>query len=136
VVVMVAKRLSDAILDGDRIYAVVKGIGASSDGKDKGLTAPRPIGQIRAFERAYSKAGVDPTTVGLLEAHGTGTVVGDKTEAESLSSYFSKAGAEPQSIALGSVKSMIGHTKCTAGLAGLLKAIMAIQHRVLPPTLN
>ncbi len=136
IAVAILKRLEDAILDGDRIYAVLKSVGASSDGKDKGLTAPRPIGQIRAFERAYRKAGFDPKTVGLMEAHGTGTVVGDRTEAESLSSYFSQAGAEPQTIAVGSVKSMIGHTKCTAGMAGMIKAAMAIRQRVLPPTLG
>ena len=134
--VLIMKRLDDAILDGDRVYGVVKSVGASSDGKDKGLTAPRPIGQIRAFERAYEKAGVDPETVGLMEAHGTGTVVGDRTEAESLSSYFSRARARHQSIALGSVKSMIGHTKCTAGMAGLIKTVMAVRQGVLPPTMG
>ncbi|HEY7387788.1 MAG TPA: beta-ketoacyl synthase N-terminal-like domain-containing protein, partial [Bryobacteraceae bacterium] len=136
IAVAIMKRFEDAILDGDRIYGVLKSVGASSDGKDKGLTAPRPVGQIRAFERAYRKAGFDPQTVGLMEAHGTGTVVGDRTEAESLSSYFSQAGAGPQTIAVGSVKSMIGHTKCTAGMAGMIKAVMAIRRRVLPPTLG
>jgi malonyl CoA-acyl carrier protein transacylase len=136
IAVAIMKRLDDAILDGDRIYGVLKSVGASSDGKDKGLTAPRPIGQIRAFERAYEKAGFDPQTVGLMEAHGTGTVVGDRTEAESLSAYFTRSGAPRQSIALGSVKSMIGHTKCTAGMAGLIKALMAIRQRVLPATLG
>jgi acyl transferase domain-containing protein/NAD(P)H-dependent flavin oxidoreductase YrpB (nitropropane dioxygenase family) len=136
IAVAVMKRLDDAILDGDRIYGVLKSISASSDGKDKGLTAPRPIGQIRAFERAYGKAEIDPKTVGLMEAHGTGTVVGDRTEAESLNKYFSEAGADAQSIALGSVKSMIGHTKCTAGMAGLIKAVMAMKQRVLPATLG
>src|SRR5207237_3420074 len=120
--VAVLKRLDDAINDGDRIYAVLKGVGASSDGKDKGLTAPRPIGQMRALDRAYSKAGVAPNTVGLIEAHGTGTVVGDRTEIESMTTFFRAAGAEPETCALGSVKSMIGHTKCTAGFAGLVKA--------------
>ncbi|PWU03978.1 MAG: hypothetical protein C5B51_17720 [Terriglobia bacterium] len=136
IAVAIMKRLDDAILDGDRIYGVLKSVGASSDGKDKGLTAPRPIGQIRAFERAYRKAEIDPQTVGLMEAHGTGTVVGDRTEAESLSSYFSEAGAPKHSIALGSVKSMIGHTKCTAGMAGLIKTALALRQRVLPPTLG
>ncbi|MBV9504885.1 MAG: SDR family NAD(P)-dependent oxidoreductase [Acidobacteriia bacterium] len=134
--VAILKRLDDAVLDGDKIYGVLKSVGASSDGKDKGLTAPRPAGQIRAFERAYAKAAFDPRTVGLMEAHGTGTVVGDRTEAESLALYFSKAGAEEESIALGSVKSMIGHTKCTAGMAGLIKAVLALRQRVLPATLG
>jgi acyl transferase domain-containing protein/NAD(P)H-dependent flavin oxidoreductase YrpB (nitropropane dioxygenase family) len=134
--VLIMKRLDDAILDGDRIYGVLKSVGASSDGKDKGLTAPRPIGQIRAFERAYEKSGFDPKTVGLIEAHGTGTVVGDRTETESLSAYFGQLGADRQSIAVGSVKSMIGHTKCTAGMAGLIKAMMAVRQRALPPTMG
>jgi acyl transferase domain-containing protein/NAD(P)H-dependent flavin oxidoreductase YrpB (nitropropane dioxygenase family)/NADP-dependent 3-hydroxy acid dehydrogenase YdfG len=132
----VLKRLDDAIRDGDRIYAVIKGIGASSDGRDKGLTAPRPVGQIRALERAYQHADVAPATIGLIEAHGTGTVVGDRTEIESLTSYFSARGAEVQSCALGSVKSMIGHTKCTAGFAGLVKAALALYYKVLPPTIG
>ena len=134
--VAVLKRLDDALLEGDKIYGVIKSVGASSDGKDKGLTAPRPIGQIRAFERAYGKAGFDPATVGLMEAHGTGTVVGDRTEAESLTTYFRQKGAPDRTIALGSVKSMVGHTKCAAGFAGMIKAIMAMRHRALPPTLG
>ena len=132
--VLVLKRLDDAIQDGDKIYAVIKAVGASSDGRDKAIATPRPIGQIRALHRAYTKAGVLPATVGLIEAHGTGTAVGDKTEVESLSSYF--RGVDPQSCALGSVKSMIGHTKNTAGLAGLIKTVMALHHQILPPTIG
>ncbi len=132
---VVLKRLADAERDGDTIYAVIKGIGASSDGKDKGLTAPRPEGQLRALNRAYAQAGIPPAWVGLVEAHGTGTVVGDQTEAQSLGQVFREAGATPQSCALGSVKSMIGHSKCAAGIAGLIKAVKALYHKVLPPTL-
>lgn len=133
--VAVLKRLKDAERDGDRIYAVIKGIGASSDGRDKGLTAPRPEGQLRALQRAYAQARVSPARVGLVEAHGTGTVVGDQTEANALGQMFASAGAEPRSCALGSIKSMIGHSKCAAGLAGLIKAAFALHHKVLPPTL-
>jgi acyl transferase domain-containing protein/NAD(P)H-dependent flavin oxidoreductase YrpB (nitropropane dioxygenase family) len=136
VAVAVLKRLDDAVRDGDHIYAVLKAVGASSDGKDKGLTAPRPIGQIRALQRAYEHADVAPATVDLIEAHGTGTVVGDRTEIESLSTFFTSADAPPQSCALGSVKSMIGHTKCTAGFAGLVKAALALHYKVLPPTIG
>src|SRR5207245_2669065 len=85
VAAVVLKRLADAERDGDRIYAVVKGVGGSSDGKSLGLTAPRKEGQMRALERAYARAGVSPTRVGLVEAHGTGTVVGDRTELAALS---------------------------------------------------
>ncbi|MGK3208786.1 SDR family NAD(P)-dependent oxidoreductase [Amycolatopsis sp. MEPSY49] len=133
---LVLKRLSDAERDGDRIYAVVKGVGAASDGKALGLTAPRPEGQHRALERAYRDAGVSPVDVGLVEAHGTGTVVGDATELRTLTGFFSAAGAAPGSCVLGSVKSQIGHTKCAAGLAGLIKAALALWHEVVPPTLH
>ncbi len=136
IAVAILKRLEDAVRDGDRVYAVIKGVGSSSDGKDKGLTAPRPAGQIRALERAYKKAGFSPDTVSLIEAHGTGTVVGDQSEVVSLSRMFGEAGAGRQECALGSVKSMIGHTKCTAGVAGLIKAALALHHKVIPPTLG
>jgi acyl transferase domain-containing protein/NAD(P)H-dependent flavin oxidoreductase YrpB (nitropropane dioxygenase family) len=134
--ILVLKRLADAERDGDRIYAVIKSIAASSDGRDKGLTAPRPEGQARALDRAYAKAGFSPATVGLIEAHGTGTVAGDQAEATTLKRVFEAAGASRQSCAIGSVKSMIGHTKCTAGVAGMAKVALALYHKVLPPTLN
>ncbi|MGW3992284.1 SDR family NAD(P)-dependent oxidoreductase [Amycolatopsis sp. NPDC004772] len=133
---LVLKRRSDAERDGDRIYALVKGVGAASDGKALGLTAPRPDGQRRALERAYRDAGVSPVDVGLVEAHGTGTVVGDATELRTLTAFFAEAGAEAGSCVLGSVKSQIGHTKCAAGLAGLIKAALALWHEVVPPTLQ
>ncbi|HEU4403010.1 MAG TPA: beta-ketoacyl synthase N-terminal-like domain-containing protein, partial [Candidatus Polarisedimenticolia bacterium] len=136
VAVLVLKRLADAERDGDRIYAVIKSIAGSSDGRDKGLTAPRPEGQALALERAYAKAGVSPATVGLIEAHGTGTVAGDQAEVTTLKRVFEAAGAERQGCAVGSVKSMIGHTKCAAGVAGLAKVALALHHKVLPPTLN
>jgi acyl transferase domain-containing protein/NAD(P)H-dependent flavin oxidoreductase YrpB (nitropropane dioxygenase family)/NAD(P)-dependent dehydrogenase (short-subunit alcohol dehydrogenase family) len=133
VAVVVLKRLADAERDGDRIYAVVKGVGASSDGRDKGLTAPRPEGQLRALRRAYAKAGLSPARVGFIEAHGTGTVVGDQAEVQALARVFREAQAGPQACVVGSVKSMIGHTKCAAGLAGLVNAALALYHKVLPP---
>ncbi|GAB2787086.1 type I polyketide synthase [Amycolatopsis magusensis] len=133
---LVLKRLSDAERDGDRVYAVVKGVGSASDGRSLGLTAPRPEGQRAALERAYTSAGISPASVGLVEAHGTGTVVGDRTELATLTAVFREAGAEPSSCALGSVKSQIGHTKCAAGLAGLIKAALALHTGVKPPTLH
>lgn len=136
VAAVILKRLEDAERDGDRIYAVIKGVGSSSDGRSLGLTAPRPEGEARALERAYEQAGVSPADVGMVEAHGTGTVVGDRTELETLTTVFRRAGAQTASCALGSVKSQIGHTKCAAGLAGLIKASLALHRRVLPPTLN
>jgi acyl transferase domain-containing protein/NAD(P)H-dependent flavin oxidoreductase YrpB (nitropropane dioxygenase family)/NAD(P)-dependent dehydrogenase (short-subunit alcohol dehydrogenase family) len=136
VAAVVLKRLEDAVRDGDRVYAVIKGVGGSSDGKNLGLTAPRKEGQIRALERAYERAGISPADVSLVEAHGTGTVVGDKTELATLNEFFDEAGAAHHACTLGSVKSQIGHTKCAAGLAGLIKSALAIHHRVLPPTCN
>ncbi len=134
--ILVLKRLHDAERDGDRIYAVIDAVAGSSDGRDKGLTAPRPEGQALALERAYAKAGFSPATVGLVEAHGTGTVAGDQAEIAALRKVFEAAGATSQSCAVGSVKSMVGHTKCAAGAAGLIKVALALHHKVLPPTAN
>jgi acyl transferase domain-containing protein len=117
---VVLKRLADAERDGDRVYAVIRGVAGASDGRSLGLTAPRPEGQARALERAYRRAGTSPAEVGLVEAHGTGTVVGDRTELGTLTEVYTRAGAAPGSCALGSVKSQIGHTKCAAGMAGLI----------------
>lgn len=136
VAILVLKRYEDAVRDGDRIYSVIKGVGGSSDGKALGLTAPRKVGQERALERAYAQAGISPAAVGLVEAHGTGTVVGDKTELSALTNLFSRSGALPGQTHLGSVKTQIGHTKCAAGLAGLIKASLAVYHGVKPPTLH
>src|SRR3989441_1067692 len=134
--ILVLKRLADAERDGDRVYAVIKSIAASSDGRDRGLTAPRPEGQALALERAYAKAGFSPATVGLIEAHGTGTVAGDQAEVTTLKRVFEAAGASRQSCAIGSVKSMIRHTKCPAGVAGMARVALALYHKVLPPTLH
>lgn len=128
------KHLSDAERDGDKIYAVIRGIGASSDGKGKGITAPNPQGQVLAVARAWENAGLDPATATLIEAHGTSTRVGDVVEVESLTRVF--GGAPRSSIGLGSAKSNIGHLKAGAWAAGLLKATLAVYQKVLPPTLN
>lgn len=133
---VVLKRLADAERDGDGIYSIIKGIGSSSDGHNRSLTAPHPEGQVLALERAYADAGVDPSSVTLIEAHGTGTSVGDKSEIGALNMVFGPASGTPQRCAVGSVKSMIGHTKVAAGLAALIKASLALKHRVLPPTIG
>ncbi len=130
------KRLEDAERDGDRIYSVIKGMGASSDGKFKSIYAPRPEGQAKALKRAYDDAGFAPHSLDLLEAHGTGTAAGDVAEFNGLNSIFSQDNENKQHIALGSVKSQIGHTKSTAGTAGLIKAALALHHKVLPATIN
>ncbi|MEV0522170.1 SDR family NAD(P)-dependent oxidoreductase [Streptomyces sp. NPDC050439] len=135
-VLFALKRLADAERDGDHIHAVLRGLGASSDGRGTAIYAPLPQGQELALRRAYDQAGYSPRTVELVEAHGTGTAAGDVAEFHALSSVFGDAaesGAPPW-CAVGSVKSQIGHTKGAAGGAGLLKAILALRHRVLPPT--
>ncbi|MEH1872504.1 beta-ketoacyl synthase N-terminal-like domain-containing protein [Nostoc sp.] len=133
---IVLKRLEDAERDNDKIYAVIKGIGTSSDGRYKSIYAPRKEGQVKALERAYEDAGFSPATVGLMEAHGTGTMAGDPTEFGSLKDYFDVHDRKKQHIALGSVKSQIGHTKAAAGAASLIKTALALHHKVLPPTIN
>nr|WP_241993454.1 type I polyketide synthase [Trichormus variabilis] len=133
---LVLKRLEDAQRDGDRIYAVIKGIGTSSDGRYKSIYAPRSEGQVKALHRAYEDAGFSPSSVGLMEAHGTGTMVGDPTEFSSIKEVFGENNPKKQYIALGTVKSQIGHTKAAAGAASLIKTALALHHKVLPPTIN
>ena len=133
---LVLKRLEDAERDSDRIYAVIKGIGTSSDGRHKSIYAPRPEGQMMALRRAYQEAGFEPTTVGAIEAHGTGTMAGDPAEFTALKAVFGENNNGKQQIALGSVKSQIGHTKAAAGAASLIKTALALHHKVLPPTIN
>ena len=132
-VVLVLKRLADAERDGDRIYAVIRSIAGSSDGKALSMTAPRPIGQLRAMRRAYEAAGFSPATLGFYEAHATGTAVGDRAELSSASLLLAGAGMRPRSCALGSVKAYTGHTGSTAGSTSLVKAALALYHRTLPP---
>jgi acyl transferase domain-containing protein/NAD(P)-dependent dehydrogenase (short-subunit alcohol dehydrogenase family) len=133
---VVLKRLADARRDGDRIYAVIRGIGSSSDGKGNAVYAPKGEGQAAALRRAYDAAGVTPDTIELVEAHGTGTRVGDATEVAALTEVYQGSGREGTWCALGSVKSQIGHTKAAAGAAGLIKAVAALYHKVLPPTIK
>jgi len=134
--VFLLKRLEDAEKSGDHIYAVVRGLAGSSDGRGKGITAPNPVGQKFAVKRAWENAGTKPDAASLMEGHGTSTRVGDVVEVESLSEVFSSLGMSRGSLPLGSVKSNIGHLKAAAGAAGMLKAVMALNDKVLPPSLN
>jgi len=134
--IFVMKRLADAERDGDKIYAVLRGIGASSDGKGKGITAPNPVGQKLCLERAWQNAGLLPGTATLFEGHGTSTRVGDVVEAQSLADVLKSQNLPAHSVALGSVKSNIGHLKGAAGAAGLLKTTLALRDKVLPPSVN
>ncbi|WP_410640513.1 beta-ketoacyl synthase N-terminal-like domain-containing protein [Amycolatopsis sp. lyj-346] len=130
--IVVLKRLADARRDGDRVYAVIRGSGTSSDGRGASLLSPSVAGQTLALRRAW--AGRDPADIGLLEAHGTATPAGDAAELTTVAGFFGPAGG-PRAV-VGSVKSMIGHTLPTAGVAGLVKVALALHHGVLPPTLH
>ena len=134
--IFLMKRLADAERDGDKIYAVLRGIGASSDGKGKGITAPNPVGQKFCLERGWQNAGLSPATATLIEGHGTSTRVGDVVEAQSLTDLLKTHNLPLHSVALGSVKSNIGHLKGAAGAAGLLKTTLALRDKVLPPSVH
>ncbi len=134
--IFVMKRLADAERDGDRIYAVLRGISGSSDGKGKGITAPNPIGQKICIERAWQNAGLSPTTATMIEGHGTSTSVGDVVEVESMAAILKEHGVNGHRIALGSVKSNIGHLKSAAAAAGILKTALALHHKVIPPSVR
>ena len=131
--VLVLKRLNQAIADGDTIHAVIRGIGGSSDGRGKGITAPSQRGQVQAIARAYSQAGYEASTVELVEAHGTSTKVGDATELSTLSRLWTGYDGGDH-VAVGSIKSQIGHLKAAAGIAGIIKGVLALHHRTIPPS--
>ncbi|MFP4444872.1 MAG: beta-ketoacyl synthase N-terminal-like domain-containing protein [Desulfosudaceae bacterium] len=133
---IVLKRLPQARKDNDRVYAVIKGMGTASDGRALGILAPRLEGAALAVERAYEATGLSPATIGLMEAHGTATIAGDITEFNALQTVFGGRKGKLPSCAIGSVKSMIGHSLGAAGIAGMIKAALALYHKVLPPTLN
>ncbi len=133
--VVLLKRYEDAVRDGDRIYSVIRGIGSSSDGKGQGLLAPRLEGEILAMRRAFERSGVTAESIGLVEAHGTGIPLGDRTEITALGEILGGPRSEVPQVAIGSVKSMISHCIPAAGMAGLIKTSLALHHKVFPPTL-
>ncbi|MEV6597416.1 beta-ketoacyl synthase N-terminal-like domain-containing protein [Actinoplanes sp. NPDC051346] len=136
---VVLKRLADAERDGDRVYAVIRGSGTSSDGRSASMFNPASSGQSLAIRRAWEMAGLDPTApdaLGLLEAHGTATPTGDAAELTTVAEVFGPHTGGGDRPVIGSVKSMIGHAMPAAGVAGLIKATLAVYHGVLPPTLN
>jgi acyl transferase domain-containing protein/phosphopantetheinyl transferase (holo-ACP synthase) len=129
--VVVLKRLADAERDGDRVYAVVKGVGLASDGRGPGLAAPSARGHLRAIRRAYRASGVDPATVGLIEGHGLGVPAADRAELKALRAAFPPVAGVPARV-LGAASALIGHAMPAAGMAGLIKAALALHHRALP----
>lgn len=130
---VVLKRYEDAVRDGDRIYAIISGIGLSNDGAGKFVLNPNQKGQVLAFERAYANTGIDPACIDYVECHATGTPVGDIAELNSMAAFFGRYDASPR---LGSVKSNLGHLLTAAGIAGLIKVILSMQEGVIPSTIN
>ncbi|GAB5522531.1 MAG: type I polyketide synthase [Roseivirga sp.] len=133
--IIVLKRLSAALADGDHIHAVIQGSTMSQDGRTNGLMAPSQESQEAMLRRAYSDAGVAPESVQYVEAHGTGTLLGDAMEASALGTVLG-AGREGNPCAIGSVKTNIGHLEAAAGIAGLMKVVLAMKHNTLPPSLH
>ncbi|MFE6097910.1 amino acid adenylation domain-containing protein, partial [Streptomyces massasporeus] len=134
--VVVLRRLSDALAAGDTVYAVVRGSAINNDGSDKvGFTAPSVAGQAQVIATAQNAAGISADSVGFIEAHGTGTALGDPIEVQALQEVF-RGGERDEPCALGSVKTNIGHTDTTAGVAGLIKTVLTLHHRQLVPTLH
>jgi acyl transferase domain-containing protein len=132
--VVVLKRLADALADGDRIRAVIRGTAVNQDGRSAGLTAPNGLAQQDVVRAALQNARVDPGRIGLIEAHGTGTALGDPIEAEALVEAMGRAGEEP--CALGSVKTNFGHLEAAAGVAGLIKLVLSLEREAIPPHLH
>ncbi|MFL5365948.1 MAG: aminotransferase class I/II-fold pyridoxal phosphate-dependent enzyme [Myxococcales bacterium] len=134
--IVVLKRREDAEKDGDRIYALIRGIACNNDGRSEGPMTPRLEGQVAVLRGAYRDAAVEPASVGYIEAHGTATTVGDVVEVSALDALFREQGWAPErgaTTALGSVKANFGHTMSAAGVAGLIKATLAVHRGVLPP---
>jgi amino acid adenylation domain-containing protein len=135
--VVVLKRLAEALQDGDHIYAVIRGIAVNNDGRSKvGFTAPGVDGQARVVAMAQALAGVDPRTIGYIEAHGTATPLGDPVEVEALTQVFRESTPDKGFCALGTVKTNIGHLDIAAGATGLIKAALTLKHKQLTPTLH
>lgn len=132
----VLKRLADAQRDGDRVYAVIKGVGTSSDGRGAAILTPSSDGQVLALQRAYRDGDIEPDSIGYLEGHGTATEIGDPVELRSIKRFYGERRDMLPRLALGSVKSMIGHLMAGAGIAAFIRTVLALSNKVLPPSLN
>ncbi|MCR8993891.1 SDR family NAD(P)-dependent oxidoreductase [Brevibacillus laterosporus] len=134
--VVLVKRLSDAIRDNDPIYGVIRGWGINQDGKTNGITAPSVNSQVKLEKEVYERYGIHPENISLIEAHGTGTKLGDPIEMEALTEAFRAYTNKQHYCAVGSVKSNIGHLMAASGVSGVIKVLLALQHRMLPPTIH
>lgn len=135
VAVIIVKRLKDALADGDTVHAIVRNSGANQDGKTNGVTLPNPDAQEALIRRVYGDVCLDPAETLYVEAHGTGTKAGDIAEVQSLGNVFTEK-TRTRNLYVGSVKTNIGHTEATSGLAGLIKSILVLKHQKIPPNLN
>ncbi|OSC42380.1 polyketide synthase, partial [Mycobacterium decipiens] len=131
--VVVLKRLTDAQRDGDRVLAVICGSAINQDGRSNGLMAPNPAAQMAVLRAAYTNAGMQPSEVDFIEAHGTGTLLGDPIEARALGTVLGRGRPEESPLLIGSVKTNLGHTEAAAGIAGFIKAVLAVQRGQIPP---
>ncbi|RUT36533.1 amino acid adenylation domain-containing protein [Paenibacillus zeisoli] len=136
VISLVIKPLGKAMEDGDSIYGVIKGSAVNQDGRSIGLTAPNVLAQEDVLVRAWTNAGIDPTTIGYMEAHGTGTKLGDPIEIDAMNRAFRQFTDSKQFAAVGSVKTNLGHLDHAAGLMGVLKAVLALKHKQIPPIVH
>ena len=132
----ILKLLKNAISDNDNIYAIIKGSSINQDGSTLGITAPNHIAQEEVIINAWKKANIDPETISYIEAHGTGTKLGDPIEIQGIKNAFEKSTDKKQFCAIGSVKSNIGHLDCAAGIAGLIKAVLSIKNKKILPTIH
>jgi polyketide synthase 13 len=133
---LVLKRVDDARRDGDQILAVIAGSAINHDGRSNGLIAPNQDAQAEVLRRAYKDAGIDPRTVDYIEAHGTGTILGDPIEAEALGRVVGRGRQADRPALLGAIKTNIGHLESAAGVASMAKVVLALQHDKLPPSIN
>ena len=133
---VILKRLDDALRDGDPIRGVIRGSGLNQDGKTDTITTPSQEAQEELIRRVYQKAGLDPLQTAYFEAHGTGTPTGDPIEARAIASVFKKGRTREQPLRIGSVKTNVGHTETSSGLASIIKVALALEKGQIPPSIN
>ena len=134
VATVVLKRLDDALCAGDAIRAVIRGTAVNQDGKTLGITRPSTEAQERLERWLYQQVGLDPSDIGYVEAHGTGTKAGDEAEMKAISNVFCPGRKDP--LYIGSLKSNIGHLEASSGIAGLIKAVLVVENKMIPPNIN